>query len=463
MVLSEILIEEIIQRASDQHGYQQLERAARATRFCSRPIRLASVDSTQGAIPGSPGALGPSPHDYEEVYMKACGTRRRTLCESCSEIYQGDVRQLVRSGLLGGKGVPEEVSGHPAIFATLTAPSFGPVHRSITKGGRSLPCHVSESGSCPHGRSLGCLSVHQNTDEIVGSPICPECYDYKGAVIWNAASTKLWQRTTIYMRRALARLVGIPVSELSTIVRISYAKVIEYQRRGLIHVHLVIRGDDPEDRSLAPSPDITPELIGLALRMAISQVIIKVDIDGISRQVRWGNQVDVRSIDGTSTGAVANYIAKYATKSANESGGLDHRFQDRYQIESSTVPRHLREMALTAWDLGQDPKYSELNLGMWAHDLGHRGHFLTKSRRFSVTLSYLRQIRQSWSESQRIEQGAEAEQMFTCDDEFHFVGQGWMFSCDSYLVAQRHLERCEGRMIAKEVIAEEALPQGALI
>jgi Replication initiator protein, pSAM2 len=32
------------------------------------------------------------------------------------------------SGLRGGKGVPQTVAEHPLVFATFTAPSFGPVH-----------------------------------------------------------------------------------------------------------------------------------------------------------------------------------------------------------------------------------------------------------------------------------------------------------------------------------------------
>ena len=58
----------------------------------------------------------------------ACGNRREAVCPSCSAVYKRDARQLVRAGLAGGKGIPETITAHPCVFATLTAPSFGPVH-----------------------------------------------------------------------------------------------------------------------------------------------------------------------------------------------------------------------------------------------------------------------------------------------------------------------------------------------
>jgi hypothetical protein len=76
-----------------------------------------------------------------------------------------DAFQLIRAGLAGGKGIPESVAAHPVVFATFTAPSFGPVHsrpvRSHTCAGndncrcKPEPCHPRrDAGTCPHGRPL---------------------------------------------------------------------------------------------------------------------------------------------------------------------------------------------------------------------------------------------------------------------------------------------------------------------
>src|SRR5207248_5373809 len=61
-----------------------------------------------------------------------------TLFRSCSYEYAGDMWQLLYAGAAGGrKGVPESIRSHPLVFATLTAPGFGPVH--TTRADRTGP------------------------------------------------------------------------------------------------------------------------------------------------------------------------------------------------------------------------------------------------------------------------------------------------------------------------------------
>lgn len=50
-------------------------------------------------------------------------------------------------------------------------------------------------------------------------------------------------------------------------------------------------------------------------------------------------------------------------------------------------------MIRTAWTLGARPELADLRLRAWAHMLGFRGHFSTKSRRYSTTLGALRDAR----------------------------------------------------------------------
>jgi hypothetical protein len=52
-------------------------------------------------------------------------------------------------------------------------------------------------------------------------------------------------------------------------------------------------------------------------------------------------------------------------------------------------------MILTAWELGARPDYAGLQLRRWAHMLGFRGHFLTKSRRYSSTFTAIRTERRT--------------------------------------------------------------------
>jgi hypothetical protein len=53
-------------------------------------------------------------------------------------------------------------------------------------------------------------------------------------------------------------------------------------------------------------------------------------------------------------------------------------------------------MIEVAWQLGDLPQYEPLNLRRWAHMLGFRGHFMTKSRAYSVTFTALRVERRTW-------------------------------------------------------------------
>jgi hypothetical protein len=48
------------------------------------------------------------------------------------------------------------------------------------------------------------------------------------------------------------------------------------------------------------------------------------------------------------------------------------------------------------WTLGAHPELEELRLRPWAHMLGFRGQYSTRSRCYSTTLTALRQARQQW-------------------------------------------------------------------
>ena len=51
-------------------------------------------------------------------------------------------------------------------------------------------------------------------------------------------------------------------------------------------------------------------------------------------------------------------------------------------------------MIRMCWQLGGQPRFARLRLRQWAHALGYGGHFSTKSRRYSTTLTTLRVARQ---------------------------------------------------------------------
>lgn len=133
------------------------------------------------------------------------------------------------AGLVGGKGAPESVASHPTTFVTLTAPSFGPVHGRR----RGAPCRARRDRPvCPHGRPLYCLHRHREDDRRLGAPLCAECCDHAGHVLWQWHAPELWRRFTIALGRTLARIAGVSRRDFARhLARVSYAKVAEIQAR----------------------------------------------------------------------------------------------------------------------------------------------------------------------------------------------------------------------------------------
>ena len=236
---------------------------------CLRPVLL------RGRADYIDGGTGELLHRYTSVHEAggvlpiACKTRRASRCLPCAETYRADTYQLIRAGLSGGKGVPATVADHPCVFLTLTAPSFGRVHARREKDGRLLRCRPRRGNpTCPHGIRMSCTKEHAPDDDRLGEPLCPECYDYTGSVLFNAYAPELWRRFVITLRRSLARQAGLTNTALAAQVRVSYAKVAEYQRRGVVHFHAVIRLDGPAGPTTTPPAGATLALLTAAIDQA---------------------------------------------------------------------------------------------------------------------------------------------------------------------------------------------------
>jgi hypothetical protein len=157
------VLAELVDRAS--HGYDRWAELVAQAGHCHHPIRLAGridqVDRTTGEV----RTVYDSEAEPDGVLLKACGTRRESRCPSCATTYRADAYQLLAAGLKGGKGVLETVAGHPRLFVTFTAPSFGRVHTRQAKGQLVLPCRPYRQGArCPHGNRAGCWHRHDEDD-----------------------------------------------------------------------------------------------------------------------------------------------------------------------------------------------------------------------------------------------------------------------------------------------------------
>ncbi|WP_327074591.1 Replication initiation protein [Kitasatospora purpeofusca] len=378
-------------------GYlQPLARQVGGLGGCARPIRLTGhrtrVDTATGQVIDHLDAR----HLPAGELLVRCGNRRATRCPACSTVYRYDTYQLIAAGLRGGKTVPADVAAHPRVFATLTAPGFGPVHNQ------------PDTGRCQ------CGQLHADDDPLLGTPLDPARYDYAGAVLWNAHAPALWARFTTHLRREIAKAAGLTQRALRHHATLSYAKVAEYQKRGQVHFHAVIRLDGPTGPASTPPAWATTELLNQAVRAAAARTRVHhagtpQDEDRSGWSVfRFGRQIDVRPIRGTdfteggpvTERHVAAYIAKYATKGAETTTGtLDHRLRLLAELATHDITDHARRMIHTAWHLATHPQHAHLRLRQWAHMLGFRGHFSTRTRHYSTTLTHLRAVRTAWRTS----------------------------------------------------------------
>lgn len=433
---------------------------------CVRPIRLVgsseTIDRTTGEVLGSfvsaDAPLG--------VLHVPCGNRREAVCPACARTYAADTFQMIRSGVTGGKTVPESVADNPLVFATLTAPSFGAVHglreHGVCRHGR---------GTCEHGIPRGCDLRHEDGDAAVGAPICSACYDQTTQVVWQWWAPELWRRFTIALRRQLARTFGVPESRLKDLTTVQYAKVAEFQARGAVHFHALVRLDGPRtDEGFGPAPaGVTASLLAETISAAAISVSMEAPPTGDGdpvRVLRFGKQTDVRMVAAhrrTDTpgvvldaGQVAGYLAKYASKASADT--TDHGPHRHYQhlrhiaqrIGDLAAIRAAQVRAAAGYDLDPTDEADPYErMTKWVASLGFRGHFSTKSRRYSITLGALRRARRRWRQlaaelgsDMAMLDTAELEARLLRDDDedttvvvgsWAFAGSGWSNSGDEAL------------------------------
>ncbi len=467
------VLAEVVDRAGA--GYERWMELVAQAGYCHHPIRLAGRVDQADRQTGEVRTVYDSDREPDGVLLKACGTRRESRCLSCAAVYRADAYQLLAAGLKGGKGVPDSIAEHPRLFVTFTAPSFGPVHGRRAQGRLVLPCHPYRQGArCPHGTRAGCWHRHDEDDPRLGEPLCPGCYDSQAQVLWNALAPELWRRTTITLHRALARLVGVQEGELRRLVRVSYAKVAEFQRRGAIHFHAVLRLDAATEcrcaGCLAPPPEpFTAALLENALRVAVPAVRVPCPAvyGGPERFARWGEQLDVHNITTgddqageLSVEQVAGYIAKYATKATESFGSaLDRRLRACDLERLDQLPAHVAELVRVCWELGSRPELDRLRLRPWAHMLGFRGHWSTKSRRYSTTFTVLRRARVQFAKRRRARDGVPLDAWGRPEDDddqvvvvasWVYVGAGYETEGERWLALSAAARAREQRRLAWE-------------
>jgi hypothetical protein len=378
-------------RSSDAHsrtssGSRRAESAPTLTGGCVNPIRLRGYCQRIDADSGEVLALLGSPETADGILLVSCKDRRVSCCPPCARLSEKDAYQLIAAGLRGGKSVPATVGTHPAVMLTLTAPSFGAVHGNRDRG---QPCK--------------CGQRHDPDDPQIGTAIDPAHYGYADQVIWNHYAPELWKRTVQRVRRGLAQALGTPRSKLSQVALVRFAKVAEFQRRGVVHYHAIIRIDGPDGSDSPPPSACTTtrleQIAGAAAEaatVALPDPILNDLSPAKATRLRWGAQREVVRLDHQTCTKAAGYIAKYATKATDtaKGGTLVKPVRSRRHLDALQVTEHARALITAALTIGE--RTGVEGFRRWAHQFGYGGHTLTKSRQYSITFGALRAARTDW-------------------------------------------------------------------
>ncbi len=394
---------------------------------CANPLRLTGtrllVEVDTGRVLHRLDTAGSDSDDLpQQVVATRCRNRRATVCPACSALYKLDAYHLVVAGLRGGKNVPDTVVDHPRLFVTLTAPSFGKVHSGPDGAGAPRICHPGD----------GCGRRHLSADPAIATALDPSRYDYTGQVLFNAHAGPLWAAFATTVRRNLAAAAGLSRREASRQVTVVFAKVAEFQGRGVVHFHAIVRLDGTSGPASPPPAWATPAKLARAIRRSVRHVSVTTASSARvpARTLRFGRQIDVRPIvvddSRLSDVVIARYVAKYATKSAEAAGlaipticcrtchgtattitgGLCRSCGGtgrRRGVRMVGLSDHARALVETCWRLGRQRECASLRLRRYAHQAGYRGHFCTKSRTYSTTFAALRAERQAWVDAQLLD------------------------------------------------------------
>jgi hypothetical protein len=272
---------------------------------------------------------------------------------------------------------------------------------------------------------------HEAGDPDLGAAIDPDTYDYEGAVLWNWHAPALWNRFMVELVRTLAGRAGLSEREWRQRVRVAYAKVAEFQTRGLVHFHAIVRLDGARDRATrarrrdpargAATRSVRPPVEPASRAMPATVRRPRFASASSCTRAPWPAP---KTAESSTPGQVAAYVAKYSCKASHEQITTRDTNPDRWRDRG--IPEQLVQMAYAAL-LTERPGLRDL--GQWVHMLGFRGHFVTKSRRYSTNLSELRAARAAY----RAHQNEPSDDADVNDDDSTIVLCIWQYLGSGYL------------------------------
>ena len=341
---------------------------------CVRPFFIAREETTL-----STGEVSLS------TFEKRCGTRRKDLCEPCSIIWKDDAYFALMTGAKGYQG--------KMTFITLTAPGwrrYGKAH-TLTRGDKKF-------STCP------CKKKHAVDDPLVGLPLDKNKFSHEKVVEFNHLAPRL---TAITLQKIWRLMATQNSTSIKNAMRPT-ARVMEWQERGLLHVHIIVLGEIPED------------VVRAAVLGRPAQNKTRSVSPTSHKGVRWGRQLDVKHVDGKNideSKKLSGYLTKvisYAVKdvtresTARHSGHNAHRQMLR-SYTNSVISCSATPLQCRGADLGDDPSKfligANSKVGLCRkhyrgkHQLGFTGNVLSLNRSWGSSLGAARKARQNWAKS----------------------------------------------------------------
>jgi len=179
------------------------------------------------------------------------------VCAPCAELKAGDMRHIARSGW-----TDRPVDG--AALVTLTAPGADVLGWDHSK--------CSHRPGVPCSGTLGCV------------------VDADAAAIWHATLSRRWSDFMLYLRRCFPA------------VDVQYFKAYEWQKRGVLHVHFLVR-----------------------LTGVVTQKRFRAAVRMLAHRFGFGRQIDVSwmTVDNMlSMVRATGYVAKYVCKGYDDLGAV---------------------------------------------------------------------------------------------------------------------------------------------
>jgi len=199
-------------------SHLEFERAALMVQPMEPESRAAELAAIDAAIPevetelGTQRVRGRITGEREGKKPVKRSTRRRS---DATEISRLPVQNRTVGKVYAGR---DGRTYRPSTLLTLTLGSHGSVHRAVRRNGQLAACE--------------CGALHGWRDDLLGTPIDPDAYDYRSAALDAIHFARVIDRFWQNLRRASGW-------------NVQYAGAVELQRRLAPHAHFTVRGTMP--------------------------------------------------------------------------------------------------------------------------------------------------------------------------------------------------------------------------